>query len=77
VLDEIDLSDRNEDSSENQRRIADVFASPNRGLRAMRAHEAAEVLLVAAWFRGRPEEIARTSPPKAWSSSSAATLVTS
>lgn len=72
VHDEIDVSDRDEDTSDNLRRIDAVFGSPHRGLRALHAHEAAEVLLVAAWFRGRPEEIARTSSPRAWSTSTTA-----
>jgi excinuclease ABC subunit C len=43
-----------------------VFGERDRGPAALPATEAAEILLVAAWFRGRPEELARTMRPGRW-----------
>jgi excinuclease ABC subunit C len=60
VRDEIDLGpDVQRDDV--AMRVNAVLGDPNPGLAGMSAHEAAEVLLVAAWFRGRPDEIKRTS----------------
>jgi excinuclease ABC subunit C len=49
-----------------RRRVAAAFTDRHHGLSALKAHEADEVLLVAAWFRARPEERLRTMSPKEW-----------
>ena len=41
-----------------------VYASPGRGALGLSAHEAAEILLVASWFRLRPEERRRAVLPE-------------
>jgi excinuclease UvrABC nuclease subunit len=53
-------------------RVRAVFAERDRGLVGLSATEAAEILMVAAWFRGRPEERARTTHPREWMSPTAA-----
>jgi len=45
-------------------RIAETFEGPEAGPGALSAHDAAEVLLVARWFRLHDEERARTLPPE-------------
>ena len=47
-----------------RRRIADVFEGPEAGPGALSAHDAAEVLLVARWFRLREQERERTLAPE-------------
>jgi excinuclease ABC subunit C len=48
-------------------RVRTVFAERNgRGPGALSAHEAAEILLVARWFRLNPEEMERAKSPGAW-----------
>ena len=47
-------------------RVRTVFSERDPGLAGLPATEAAEILLVAAWFRGRPDELSRTMRPKAW-----------
>jgi excinuclease ABC subunit C len=47
-------------------RVRTVFRERDPGLVGLPATEAAEILLVAAWFRGRPEEMARTLSPRDW-----------
>jgi excinuclease ABC subunit C len=53
-------------------RVRAAFAERHRGLVGLSATEAAEILMVAAWFRGRPEERARTTKPRDWLSPDAA-----
>jgi len=48
-----------------RQRIAAVFEGPEAGPGALSAHDAAEVLLVARWFRLHEEERARTLAPDA------------
>ncbi|MFV2006445.1 MAG: UvrB/UvrC motif-containing protein [Longimicrobiales bacterium] len=43
-----------------------VFSSCEKGLVALRPLEAAEILLVARWFRLNPKELRRTTPPEKW-----------
>ncbi len=43
-----------------------VFSSTERGLAALQPLEAAEILLVARWFKLNPRELKRTSSPKEW-----------
>jgi excinuclease ABC subunit C len=47
-------------------RVRAAFAERDRGLVGLSAVEAAEILMVAAWFRGRPDERARTTRPRDW-----------
>jgi excinuclease ABC subunit C len=47
-------------------RVRNVFGERDPGLVGLSATEAAEILLVAAWFRGRPEERARTVSAREW-----------
>jgi excinuclease ABC subunit C len=47
-------------------RVRAVFDERDRGPVALPAADAAEILLVSAWFRGRPEELARTARPREW-----------
>jgi excinuclease ABC subunit C len=46
------------------KRTREVFGSPRRGPAALSAHEAAEILLVARWFRLHPEEREKTVAPE-------------
>ena len=46
------------------RRIAEVFEGPEAGPGALSAHDAAEILLVARWFRLRQDEQSRTLAPE-------------
>lgn len=48
------------------RRIEGWLAEPDRGVGALTPEEGAEILLVARWFRLRPEERRRTFDPVAW-----------
>jgi excinuclease ABC subunit C len=47
-------------------RIRAVFGEVEAGPGGLSAHEAAEILLVARWFRLRPGELRRTTPPDEW-----------
>jgi excinuclease ABC subunit C len=47
-------------------RVRSVFSERDPGLTGLSATGAAEILLVSAWFRGRPDELARTSKPREW-----------
>ncbi len=47
-------------------RIRAVYEEPLPGPRGLSAHEAAEILLVARWFRLKPRELTRTRPPEEW-----------
>lgn len=48
-------------------RVQAAFADgPGAGPRGLDAHEAAEILLVARWFRLNPKEISRTLSPADW-----------
>jgi excinuclease ABC subunit C len=51
---------------ETSERVADVYGQSEAGPDGLTAEEAAEVLLVARWFRTRPEERRRTFGPKEW-----------
>ena len=46
--------------------MREVFAGPSRGPGGLTPYEAAEILLVARWFRLNPEERARALPPEGW-----------
>ena len=48
------------------RRVREVFAGTESGPAGLSAHEAAEILLVARWFRLNPEEMGRTTRPERW-----------
>jgi hypothetical protein len=43
-----------------------VFGAFEPGPGGLSPHEAAEILLVARWFRLREEELRRTLPPEEW-----------
>jgi excinuclease ABC subunit C len=58
-------------------RVRAAFSERDRGLVGLSASEAAEILMVAAWFRGRPEERARTTRPREWLVEGGGTGVTS
>jgi excinuclease ABC subunit C len=45
-------------------RIREVFSGPSRGPAGLTPYEAAEILLVARWFRLKPEERSRAVPPE-------------
>ena len=45
-------------------RVRAVFGSAEPRLSSVRPHEIAQILLVARWFRLRPEELERTRPPE-------------
>jgi excinuclease ABC subunit C len=46
--------------------IEEVFGEPEAGPRGMAPEDAAEILLVAQWFRLRPKERRRTVEPRSW-----------
>ena len=46
--------------------VEDVYAGPDRGPRGMAPEDAAEILLVAQWFRLHPKERRRTLTPQRW-----------
>lgn len=48
------------------RRIEEVFGGAGCGARGLDADQAAEILLVARWFRLRPKELERTMAPEEW-----------
>jgi len=48
------------------RALGEVFAGIERGPAALQPFEAAEILLVARWFRLNPKQLKRTIAPKAW-----------
>ena len=48
------------------RAIEDVYGDPDPGPSALEPEDAAEILLVAQWFRLRPRERERTLTPEAW-----------
>jgi excinuclease ABC subunit C len=48
------------------RTIEEVYAGVERGPAALEPQDAAEVLLVAQWFRLRPSEVRRTKTPMRW-----------
>lgn len=47
-------------------RVGEVFSGPSRGPAGLTPYQAAEILLVARWFRLKPEERARALPPERW-----------
>lgn len=49
-------------------RVERAFSGPPTGPAGLTAHEAAEILLVARWFKLHPEERDRTVPPESWES---------
>jgi excinuclease ABC subunit C len=46
--------------------VEDVFRRREPTPRALEREEAAEILFVASWFRGRPRELERTKSPAEW-----------
>jgi excinuclease ABC subunit C len=48
------------------RRVRAFVEAPPLGANGFTPHQAAEVLLVAAWFRRRERELGRTTPPREW-----------
>ncbi len=46
--------------------VNEVYSGAERGPAALEPQDAAEVLLVAQWFRLRPKEMKRTKPPEQW-----------
>ena len=48
------------------RAVCEVFEGVEHGLQALKPEEAAEILLVARWFRLKPEEVENTMEPKSW-----------
>lgn len=48
------------------RQIEEVYGEPDRGPSALKPEEAAEILLVARWFRMNPRERRRTQTPTEW-----------
>lgn len=46
--------------------VEDVYRRREPTPRALEREEAAEILFVAAWFRGRPRELRRTKSPRNW-----------
>jgi excinuclease ABC subunit C len=46
--------------------VEDVYGGPDRGPRGMAPEDAAEILLVAQWFRLHPKERRRTLSPQRW-----------
>lgn len=46
--------------------VEDVYRRREPTPRALEREEAAEILFVAAWFKGRPRELRRTKTPKQW-----------
>lgn len=48
------------------RSFSGISSSTEKGLAALRPHEAAEILLVARWFKLNPKELKRTTLPKEW-----------
>ena len=46
--------------------VEQVFSGTEKGLEALRPLEAAEILLVARWFKLNPKELKRTTSPKKW-----------
>lgn len=49
-----------------RRRVELVFSDPDPGPGSLSPYESAEIILVARWFRQKPTERARTSPPREW-----------
>jgi excinuclease ABC subunit C len=49
-----------------RRRLADVYGRPDAGPAGLTPHEAAEILLVARWFRLNPDERAKAVAPERW-----------
>jgi hypothetical protein len=47
-------------------RIDQVFGDFEAGPAGLSAREAAEIFLVARWFRLRPAELERATPPAEW-----------
>jgi excinuclease ABC subunit C len=47
-------------------RVEKAFAAPATGPAGLTAHQAAEILLVARWFKLHPDERDRTFPPETW-----------
>lgn len=47
-------------------RVRAVFEETESGPGGLSGHEAAEILLVARWFRLKPRELGRTTPPSRW-----------
>jgi len=47
-------------------RIREVFSAPSRGPGGLTPYEAAEIVLVARWFRLKPDERARAVEPESW-----------
>ena len=48
------------------KRVREVFHTADTGPMGLSAHEAAEILLVARWFRINSDEMKRTTPPERW-----------
>jgi hypothetical protein len=46
--------------------VEDVYGGTDRGPRGMAPEDAAEILLVALWFRLHPRERRRTLSPRRW-----------
>jgi excinuclease ABC subunit C len=46
--------------------VEDVYGRSESSPRSLEREEAAEILFVAAWFKGRPRELRRTKTPKQW-----------
>lgn len=66
VRQSIPESDEREGGARMARAVSEVFGGPNPELAALEPEEAAEILLVARWFRLRPDELANTVPPNEW-----------
>jgi excinuclease ABC subunit C len=47
-------------------RVEEIFHSREPAARVLEGHDAAEMLFVASWFRGRRRELRRTKTPKEW-----------
>lgn len=49
-----------------RRRVEEAFAQPDPGPGSLSRYEAAEIVLVARWFRQKPSERSRTCRPEEW-----------
>lgn len=66
IRDSLDLPATDAQWRRTAKRVRAVFDGPDPGPAGLSAHEAAEILLTARWFRLNPEELKRTSPPRRW-----------
>jgi len=66
VVDDVPHPKDRSSREEAVRRVSGVFPGPAEGPADLRSEEAAEILLVARWFRRRPEELERTWEPREW-----------